>query len=166
MGCGGADGTRDCGYGAAKAADDGEQDCGGAPATVFRWRRSRGRETQPRERVNKVEEDSRTCCENKKGVGELEQLLAVRRRAWRLRVPAVRRGGAGRGQQGSGERRAGDLEGQVVRLKRRGAAGSARARRRGAAGCGAEQQRKQRGRGERNMMRTWLEFFKSARTPL
>jgi hypothetical protein len=54
----------------------------------------------------------------------------------------------------------------VVRLKRRGVAGSAGARRRRAAGGGAEQQRKQRGRGERKMTRTWLEFFKSARTPL
>jgi hypothetical protein len=52
---------------------------------------------QPRERVTEVEEDSRTCCENKKGVGELEQLLAVRRRAWRLQVSAARRGGVGRG---------------------------------------------------------------------
>jgi hypothetical protein len=53
---------------------------------------------QPRELVNEVKEDSWTCCENKKGVGELEQLLAVQPCAWRLRVPAVRRGGAGRGQ--------------------------------------------------------------------
>jgi hypothetical protein len=54
----------------------------------------------------------------------------------------------------------------VVRLKRRGAAGSAGAHRQGAAGGGAEQQRKQRGRGERKTMRTWFEFFKSARTSL
>jgi hypothetical protein len=54
----------------------------------------------------------------------------------------------------------------VVRLKQRKAGGSVTARRRGAAGGGAEQQRKQRGRGERKMTRTWLEFFKSARTPL
>jgi hypothetical protein len=53
---------------------------------------------QPHGHVNEVEEDSRTCCENKKGVGELEQLLAVRRRAWHLQVPAERRGGARRGQ--------------------------------------------------------------------
>jgi hypothetical protein len=53
-----------------------------------------------------------------------------------------------------------------VRLKWRGAAGSAGACQRGAAGGGAEQQRKQRGRGERETTRTWLEFFKSARTPL
>jgi hypothetical protein len=48
---------------------------------------------------------------------------------------------------------AGELEGQVVRLKRRGAASSVRARRRGAGGGGAE---KQRGRGERKTTRTSL----------
>jgi hypothetical protein len=53
-----------------------------------------------------------------------------------------------------------------VRLKWRGAAGSAGTRRQGAAGGGAEQQRKHRGRAERKTMRTWLEFFKSARAPL
>jgi hypothetical protein len=53
----------------------------------------------------------------------------------------------------------------VVRLKRRGAAGSVGARWQGVAGGGAEQQRKQRGTGEWKMTRTLLEFFKSARTP-
>jgi hypothetical protein len=61
---------------------------------------------------------------------------------WRLRAMAARRGRAGKNQQGSGEWRAGELEGQVVGLERRGAAVSARARRRGAAVGGAEQQRK------------------------
>jgi hypothetical protein len=60
----------------------------------------------------------------------------------------------GRSQQGSGEQRAGELEGQVGWLKWRGAAGSARAHRGGAVGGGAEQQRKQRGMGERKTMRT------------
>jgi hypothetical protein len=118
------------------------------------------------ERIYEIEEDSRSFYEKKKGLWRAEAAAVNRQRAWRLRLPAARHGGAGRGQQGLGERRAGDLEGQVVRLKRRGAAGSAGARRRGAAGGGAEQQRKQRGRGDRKMMRTWLEFFKSARTPV
>jgi hypothetical protein len=82
---------------------------GGVVATVVKWRRSRGGEMQPRERVNEVEEDSRTCCENKEGTGELKQLLAARRRAWRPQVPAARRGGAGRGQRGLHGRRAGEL---------------------------------------------------------
>jgi hypothetical protein len=42
---------------------------------------------------------------------------------------------------GSGERRPGELEGQVVGLERRGAAGSVGARWRRDAGGGAEQQR-------------------------
>jgi hypothetical protein len=109
---------------------------------------------QPRERVNEVEEDSRTCYKNKEGTGELEQRLASGGATWRLRPMVARRGGAGGSQQRSGERRAGELEGQVVRLKRRKAGGSARARRPGAACGGAEQQRKQRGRGERKMTRT------------
>jgi hypothetical protein len=44
---------------------------------------------QPRERVNEVEEDSRMCCENKKGTGELEQLLASDGVMWRLRPMAA-----------------------------------------------------------------------------
>jgi hypothetical protein len=60
---------------------------------------------------------------------------------WRLRATAARRGGVGGSQQRSGERREGELEGQVVDLEWRGAAVSAGACRRGAAGGGAEQQR-------------------------
>jgi hypothetical protein len=86
-------------------------------------------------------------CGTKKSTSELEELLASGGSTWQLRATAARHGGAGRSQQGSGERRAGELEGQVVKLKRRGAVGNAGARRRGAAGGGAEQQRKQRGRG-------------------
>jgi hypothetical protein len=124
-----------------EAANDGGQDCGGVVATVVEQRRNRGSEMWPCEQVKVVEEGSWMLYGTKKNSGKLEQLLA-------------RRGGVGGSQQRSGERRAGELEGQVVRLKRRGVAGSAGARRRGAAGGGAEQQRKQRGRGERRMMRT------------
>jgi hypothetical protein len=144
------------GCGVVKVADDGEQDCGGMVATVVKWRRSRGGEMRPRESVNKVEEDSWMCYGNKKGTGELEQLLATGGATWQLRATAARRGRAEGGKQKSGERRAGELEGQVVKLKRRGAAGSEGARQRGAASGGAEQQRKQRGRGERKMTRTSL----------
>jgi hypothetical protein len=110
----------------------------------------------PRERVKVVKEGSWTLCGTKKSTGEPEQLLATGGATWRLWATAARRGVAGRSQQGSGKRRAGNLEGQVVRLKRRGAASNAGARRRGAAGGGAEQQRKQRGRGERKTTRTSL----------
>jgi hypothetical protein len=129
VGYGGADGAWDCGCGAAKVADDGEQDCGGVVATVVKWRRSQGNEMRLRESVNEVEEGSWMCCGNKKGTSEMEQLLAACGATWRLRATAARLGGAEGGQQRSGKRRAGELEGQVVRLKQRGAAGSAGARR-------------------------------------
>jgi hypothetical protein len=50
--------------------------------------------------------------------------------------------------------------GQVVGLERRGVAGSVGDCRRGAAGGAVEQQR---GRGERKMMGTCSQFFKSSR---
>jgi hypothetical protein len=81
------------------------------------------------------------AAEPRRGTGEREQLLATSGATWRLRAMAARRGGAEKSQQGSGERRAGELEGQVVGLEWRGAAGSAGACRRGVAGGGAEQQR-------------------------
>jgi hypothetical protein len=94
-----------------------------------------------RESVNEVEEDSWTCCGNKKGHGRAGAAAGDRRRD----VAAAGDGGAtwrgGEKPAGSGERRPGALEGQVVGLKRRGAAGSAGARRRRAAGGGAGQQR-------------------------
>jgi hypothetical protein len=100
----------------------------------------------PCERVKVVEEGSWMLCGTKKNTGELEQLLVSGGTTWRLGPTAARRGGVGGSQQRSGERRAGELKGQVVRLKRRGAAGSTGARWRGAAGGG--------GRGERKTMRT------------
>jgi hypothetical protein len=105
-------------------------------------------------------------CRTKKSTSELEQPLASGDATWRLRATAARRGGAGRSQQRLGERRAGELEGHVVGLERRGAAGSVGARRRGAAVSGVEQQGKQRGRGERKTMRTSLYFSKRARGAL
>jgi hypothetical protein len=86
--------------------------------------------------------------ESRRGTGEREQLLATDGATWRPRATAAQHGGAGKNQQGLDGRRAGELEGQVVGLERRGAAGSAGARRQGAAVGGAEQQRKTE-RGER-----------------
>jgi hypothetical protein len=80
----------------------------------------------PCEQVKLVEEGSWMLCGTKKNTGEVEQLLASGGATWQLRATAARRGGAARSQQGSGERWAGDLEGQVVRLKRGGGAGGRR----------------------------------------
>jgi hypothetical protein len=55
-----------------------------------------------RESVNEVEEDSWMRCGNKKGTGELEQLLVTGGTTWRLQVTAERCGGAGERQQRSG----------------------------------------------------------------
>jgi hypothetical protein len=94
-----------------------------------------------------------------RGTGKLEQLLvAGGTRGGRGRR---RRDVAGRGKvSGVGRAAAGELEGQVVGLEWRGAAGSARNHRRGAAGGGAEQQRE---RGERKTTGTCSKDFKSLR---
>jgi hypothetical protein len=66
---------------------------------------------------------------------------------------------AGRGKASGGRargERASELEGQVVRVGRRGAAGSLGDRWRGAAGSAAEQQR---GRGERGSRRELVHNF-------
>jgi hypothetical protein len=92
------------------------------------------------------------AAEPRRGTGKRELLLATGGARWRLRATAARRGGAGKKPAGSGKRRAGELEGQVVGLERRGAAGSTGAHRRRAAGGGAEQQREteREGREEDN----------------
>jgi hypothetical protein len=91
-----------------------------------------------RESVNEVEEGSWMCYGNKKGHGRAGAAAGDRR----CDVAASGDGGTtwrgGEKPVGSGERRPGELEGQVVGLERREAAGSAGARRRGAAGGGAE----------------------------
>jgi hypothetical protein len=86
------------------------------------------------ERIKEVEEGSWTCCGTKKRHGQAGAAAGGRRHAWRLRATAARRGGAGKSQQGLGERWAGELEGQVVRLGWRGAAGSLGDRQHGGAG--------------------------------
>jgi hypothetical protein len=86
------------------------------------------------ERVKEVEEGSWTCCGTKKRHRRAGAAAGGRRRAWRLRATAARHGGVGKSQQGSGERRAGEVEGQVVWVERRGAAGSTGDRRRGGSG--------------------------------
>jgi hypothetical protein len=81
-------------------------------------------EMRARERVKEVEKCAWTCCGTKKGHRQAGPAAGDRRHVWRLRATATRRGGAGKSQWGSGERRAGKLEGQVVGLGRRGAASS------------------------------------------
>jgi hypothetical protein len=76
------------------------------------------------ERIKEVKEGSWTCCRTKKRHGQAGAAAGGRRHAWRLRATAARRGGVGKSHQGSGEQWAGELEGQVVRLGWRGAAGS------------------------------------------
>jgi hypothetical protein len=101
----------------------------------------------PREEVKEVEEDSCTCGGTKKRHGRAGAAAGDRRHD----VAASGDGGTtwrdGESQQGSSERWAGELEGQVVGLERRGAAGSAGAPRRGAAGGGAEPQRETERKG-------------------
>jgi hypothetical protein len=81
-----------------------------------------------------------------------EQLLAAGGATWRLRAAAVRRGWEGKTPAGSGEQRAGELEarwcgyGGEAQLAAREITGA------WAAGGAAV---KQRGRGERKMMRTY-----------
>jgi hypothetical protein len=86
-----------------------------------------------REEEKEVEEGSWTCRGTKKRHRRAGAAAGGRQHAWRLRAMAARRGRAWKSQQGSGEQRAGELESQVVRVERRGAAGSPGDRRRG--GC-------------------------------
>jgi hypothetical protein len=81
------------------------------------------------------------CCGNKKGHGRAGAAAGDRRHDVAASGDGGTRWRGGESQQRSGERRAGELEGQVVGLERRGAAGSMGACRRRAAGGGAEQQR-------------------------
>jgi hypothetical protein len=64
---------------------------------------------------------------------------------------------------GSGERRPSELEGQVVRLERRGAAGSVGARRRRAAIVGAEQQRNREREGREEDDEDFSEIFQKSK---
>jgi hypothetical protein len=64
-----------------------------------------------RERVKEVEEGSWTHYGTKKRHEQAGTAVGGWRYAWRLWATAVRRGGMGKSQQGSGERRAGELEG-------------------------------------------------------
>jgi hypothetical protein len=69
VGCGGAREALGCGRGAAEAANDDEQDCGGALVRVVEQRRKKGSEMQPREEGKEVEEGSWTRCETKRSHG-------------------------------------------------------------------------------------------------
>jgi hypothetical protein len=116
-----------------------------------------------RERVKEVKEGSWTCYGTKKEHGKDGAAAGGRRHAWQLRATAARCGGAGKSKRGSGEQRAGELEGQVVGLERQEVAGSVGDHRRGATDGAAEQQR---GSGERKTMGTCSQFFKSSRGSL
>jgi hypothetical protein len=96
---------------------------------------------RPREEVKEVDEDSWTCGETKKRHGRAGAAAGDRRRDVAASGDGDTTWRGGEKTAGSGERRPGELEGHVVGLERRGAAGSAGARRRGAAGGGVEQQR-------------------------
>jgi hypothetical protein len=71
-----------------------------------------------RERIKEVKEGSWTCCGTKKRHGRAGAVAGGRQHAWWLWVTAARRGGVGKNQQGSGERQAGELEGQVSEFYR------------------------------------------------
>jgi hypothetical protein len=60
-----------------------------------------------RERVKEVEEGSWMCCGTKKRHGRAAAAAGGWRHACRLRATTARRGGAGKSQQGSGERAGG-----------------------------------------------------------
>jgi hypothetical protein len=62
-----------------------------------------------RECVNEFMGSLGTCFKSRRSTARMKQLLAAQRRAWRPRVPAARRGGAGRGQRGLHGRREGEL---------------------------------------------------------
>jgi hypothetical protein len=114
--CGGADGARDCGCGAAEVAGGGEKRLRRRSGGGAERRRRRGAKMRAHERIKEVEEGTWTCCETKKRHGQARAAAAGQRHAWRLQATAARRGGAWKSQRGSGERRAGKLEGQVVRV--------------------------------------------------
>jgi hypothetical protein len=134
MGCSGAGGAWNRGCGATEVADDGVQDCGGAVTMVIERRRTRGSEMRPREEVKEVGGNSWMLCGTKKGHGRAGAAAGDRR----CDVAAAGDGGAtwqgGEKPAGLGKRRPGALEGQVVGLKWRGAAGSTGARWRRVAG--------------------------------
>jgi hypothetical protein len=113
MGCGGAREALGCGRGAVEAANGGEQKLRRRSGDGSRAEKKNRGEMRARERVKEVDEGSWTCCGTKKRHGRAGVAAGGRRHAWRLRATAARRGGAGKSQQGSGERRAGELEGQV-----------------------------------------------------
>jgi hypothetical protein len=58
VGCGGADGARDCGCGAAEVADGSEKRLQRRSGGGAKWRRRRGAKMQARERIKEAEEGS------------------------------------------------------------------------------------------------------------
>jgi hypothetical protein len=153
MGCGSARGALGCGHEAAEAANGGEQDCGGAVARVVERRRKRGSEMRPREEGKEVEEGSWTRCMTKRSHG---------RAGSSGRRPAAQRGGFRRRRfdvAGRGKRQWGWASGGQASWRPGGAGRAARgqlaAREIAGAGAAGGAAVKQRGRGERKMMRTY-----------
>jgi hypothetical protein len=72
-----------------------------------------------RESIKEVEEGSWTYCGTKKRQGRAGAAAGGRRHAWWLWVTVARLGGAGKSQQGSGERRAGELAAREIAGKGR-----------------------------------------------
>jgi hypothetical protein len=93
----------------AEAVDSGEQKLWRRSSDGGRAEKKKRGEMRVRERVKEIEESSWTCCGTKKRHGRTGAAAGSRRHAWRLRAMAARRGGAGKSQQGSDERRAGEL---------------------------------------------------------
>jgi hypothetical protein len=106
VGGGDAAGVLDCGWEAAEAADDGEQELrrssGGASCPGRRKRSKMGVRECKSESVGSLG----TCFKSRRRHGEREQVLAssaARMAAW---ATAARRGGARRGPAEAGKRRA------------------------------------------------------------
>jgi hypothetical protein len=119
-------------------ANDGEQDRGGALATVVEQRRKRGRELKSRRALGQAARPRGVTGVRGRGV------------TWRLRAAAVRRGWAGKTPAGSGERgRASWRPGGAGRAAR----GQLAARE--IAGEGAMSGAAVKQRGERKTMRTY-----------
>jgi hypothetical protein len=106
VGCGGANGAWDCGCGAVEVANGGEKRLRWRSDGGAEQRRRRGVKMRAHERIKEVEEGSWMRCGTKKRHGRAGAATGGRRHAWRLRATAARRGGAGKSQRGSGERRA------------------------------------------------------------
>jgi hypothetical protein len=133
--CGGdATGVLDCGWEAAEAANNGEQEVrrssGGASCSGRRKRSRMGVRECKSESVG----SSGMCFKSRRRHGEREQVLASSAARVAARATAVRRGGARIGLAEAGKRWARVLEGTWREVERHGAAGAQENGRRGRRG--------------------------------